>query len=115
MTAAIATAHACGNDTAPFPDSALTVRLPEWPPRARCWTRGTRGGIPIAEVQLNMRQPTNDEGFSATEEEFFREGEAMNSNAAVEHVAEREVAEPAQRSGWSRWFARTPRAATAES
>ena len=59
-----------------------------------------------------MRQPTDDgEGFSALEEAFFREGDAMSANEVVEHITE--VAEPPQRSGWSRWFARTPRAATA--
>jgi hypothetical protein len=55
-----------------------------------------------------MRQPTNGEAFSATEEEFFRAGEAMNGN----EVVETEVVEEPRRSAWSRWFARTPRPAT---
>lgn len=116
MTAAIVRAQSCGNDTATIPDSALTVRLHEWPPLATWRTRGSGSGIAIALSRCNMRQPTDgSEAFSALEEEFFREGEAMSANEAVEHVTEREVlVEAPQRSGWSRWFARTPRAATAE-
>lgn len=59
-----------------------------------------------------MRQLTDTESFSAIEEEFFREGEAMSEIAVIEYVVEREVSEPPQRSVWSRLFARTPRAAT---
>jgi hypothetical protein len=50
-----------------------------------------------------MRAPTDREAFSATEEEFFRAGEAM---AAVDGS---ELEEPPQQSLWARWFRKSVR------
>lgn len=59
-----------------------------------------------------MRPPTDGEAYSSIEEEFFRAGDAMNANDANDHVVDHDVTATPQRSAWSRWFGRTPRAAT---
>ena len=57
-----------------------------------------------------MRPPTDGEAFSAAEEEFFREGDAMSGNDAVEITHEEAVTVAPQRRTWLQWFARAPRA-----
>lgn len=108
MTSTIERRRTCGNDTATVPDSGCAVRLHESPPHPRLRTCAALRGIAIAEVLSKMRHPTDTEAFSAIEEEFFREGEAMSESPR----AEREVSTAPQRSVWSRLFARTPRAVT---
>lgn len=108
MTSTIERPRTCGTDTAPVPDSGCAVRLHESPPHPTLRTCAALRGIPIAEALYKMRHPTDTEAFSAIEEEFFREGEAMSESPLVE----REVSTAPQRSVWSRLFSRTPRAVT---
>lgn len=65
-------------------------------------------GIAIARY-IVMRHSSDSEAFSAAEEEFFRAGDAMGEG---EGAVDEEVATTPTRRAWSRWFSRTPRAAT---
>ena len=51
----------------------------------------------------SMRAPTDREAFSATEEEFFRAGDALTAGEGSE------TEEPPQRSLWARWFRKSLR------
>jgi hypothetical protein len=59
-----------------------------------------------------MRLPTDGEGLSSIEKEFFRAGDEMNANEVSDSELESEVVAPPQRRAWSRWFGRTSRPAT---
>lgn len=56
-----------------------------------------------------MRHSTESEAFSAAEEAFFREGDAMSADGAGERVDEDETTVAPQRRTWLQWFARSPR------
>lgn len=59
-----------------------------------------------------MRLPTDGEGLSSIEKEFFRAGDEMNANDVGDAEVESDIVAPPQRRAWSRWFGRPSRAVT---